>query len=168
MCTLTLFITLVSYIPLGVISRPTRKNFTFTATALLLLSITSNWHVKPPRNAVNWTTASKKNKTVKKVNQHVPPPNSNTGILSFGNGREENCYPFYYHTELSINLKVRKESLVTSYWNSPTKNPEPESMTAVILDMRVKWTKTDKSNKYNFSSVTFSTEKMKIPHKGVW
>lgn len=164
----TLFIALVSYIPLGVISRPTRKNFTFTATALLLHSITSNWHVKPPRNAVNWTTASKKNKMVKKVNQHVPPPNSNTSIVRFGNGREENCYPFYDHTELSINLNVRKESLVPSDWNSPTKNPEPESRTAVILDMKVKWTKTDKSNIYNFFSVTFWTEEMKIPQNSVW
>lgn len=168
MCTLTLFIALVSYIPRGVISRPTRKNFTFTATALLLQSITSNWHVKPPRNAVNWTTASKKNKTVKKVNQHVPSPNSNTSIVRLGNGREENCYPFYYHTELSINLSVRKESLVTSDWNSPTKNPEPESRTAVISDMRVKWVKTDKSNTYNFFSVTFWTEEMKTPQNSVW
>lgn len=162
-----LFIPLVSYILQGVISRPTRKNFTFTATTLLLQSITSNWHVKPPRNAVNWTTASKKDKTVKKVNQHLSPPNSNTSIVRFGNGREKNCYPFYYHTELSINLNVRKESLLTSDWNAPTKNPEPDSRTAIILDMRVKWTKRDKSNISNFPSVTFWTEKMKTPQNSV-
>lgn len=55
-----IFITPSLTVPWGVISWPTSKNFTFTATAPLLLSITSNWYVKPQRSAVNWNAVSPK------------------------------------------------------------------------------------------------------------
>lgn len=43
-----------------------------------------------------------------------------------------------HHTELSINLKGRKQSLVTSDRNYLEKKPEPTSVTVVILGMRLK------------------------------